>query len=306
MAGVSQDTIQITSNYTGSDIVVFGAIEGQQSTVGRDIVVVVRGPDSNIVVRRRDRVAGVWINHDAASLNGMPAYYFLASSRPLSAIAPAPVLARYDIGLQNLQPDSVHSHHDYEPFRQAALRHLERDGLYAQSEGGVEFLSSTLFRAHVPVPASVTRGQYNVEVYLLRGGDVESAQSTPLFIDQTGLERRLYNFAHQQPLAYGAAAVLMALIMGWLSSVIFRRPLETIPRLRRSSAMEQERRVHFARVVARDPRVTHYDACRPVHAVSHRPARYPAYRRGSAVRTASRWPPRPHPTRRYRRRRMAG
>ena len=224
VSGVSQDTIQITSNYTGSDIVVFGDIEGQQSAAGRDIVVVVRGPDTDIVVRRRDRVAGVWINHDAAGLNGMPSYYFLASTRPLSAIANAAMLARYDIGLQNLQPDSVHSHHDYEPFRQAALRHLGQEKLYSETPGGVEFLSDTLFRAHVPVPASVTRGQYNVEVFLFRDGAIESAQSTPLFIDQTGLERRLYNFAHNSPLTYGLAAVLLAVIMGWISSVIFRRP----------------------------------------------------------------------------------
>ena len=224
VSGVSQDTIQITSNYTGSDIVVFGAIEGQQSVAGRDIVVVVRGPDADLVVRRRDRVAGVWINHDAANLNGMPSYYYLASSRPLSAIAPMPVLARYSIGLQTLQPDSVHSHHDYEPFRQAALHYLALDRLYTEAPAGVEFLSDTLFRAHVPVPASVTRGQYNVEVFLFRNGEIESAQSTPLFIDQTGLERRLHNFAHDQPLFYGLAAVLMAIVMGWISSVLFRRP----------------------------------------------------------------------------------
>ena len=227
VAGISQDLIQITSNYTGSDIVVFGAVEGQAAADNRkpkDVVVVVRGPDSDITVRRRDRVAGVWINHDAAKLSGMPAFYFLASTRPLSAIAPPDALTRYGIGLQNLQPDTVHSHHDYEPFRQAALRHLTRDKLYTETPGGVEFLSNTLFRAHVPVPAGVVRGQYNVEVYLFRGGVVESAQSTPLFIDQTGLERRLFNFAHNQPFGYGLAAVAMAMILGWISSFLFRRP----------------------------------------------------------------------------------
>jgi uncharacterized protein (TIGR02186 family) len=119
----------------------------------------------------------------------------------------------------------VHSHHDYEPFRQAALRTMARDRLYAEAPGGVEFLSDTLFRAHVPVPASVTRGQYNVEVFLFRDGEIESAQSTPLFIDQTGVERRLFNFAHESPLFYGLATVLMAVLMGWLSSMFFRRPV---------------------------------------------------------------------------------
>ncbi len=227
VSGISQDLIQITSNYTGSDIVVFGAIEGEANADNRgprDVVVVVRGPDADITVRRRDQVAGVWINHDAAKLSGMPSYYYLASTRPLKSIAPPDALTHYTIGLQNLQPDAVHSHHDYEPFRQAALRHLLQDRLYTETPGGVEFLSDTLFRAHVPVPAGVTRGQYNVEVYLFRGGMVESAQSTPLFIDQTGLERRLYNFAHNQPFSYGLAAVVMAVIMGWISSLLFRRP----------------------------------------------------------------------------------
>jgi uncharacterized protein (TIGR02186 family) len=224
VSGVSQDLIQITSNYTGSDIVVFGDVEQQAKAQGREIVVVVRGPDTDMTVRRRDRVAGVWINHDAANLTGMPAFYYLASSRPLSQIAPADTLARYGIGVAGLEPDTVHAHHDVEPFRQAALRLMTDRGLYREVPAGVEFLSDTLFRAHVPVPAGVSVGQYDVEVYLLRGGNVESAQSTPLFIDQTGLERRLYNWAHDQPFGYGLAAVIMALIMGWLSSLVFRRP----------------------------------------------------------------------------------
>jgi uncharacterized protein (TIGR02186 family) len=227
VSGISQDLIQITSNYTGSDIVVFGAVEGDQNPdnrTPRDVVVVVRGPDTSINVRRRDRLAGVWVNRDAANLSGMPSYYFLASTRPLKNIAPPDALTHYNIGLQNLQPDTVHSHHDYEPFRQAALRHLVQERLYTETPGGVEFLSETLFRAHVPVPAEVTRGQYNVEVYLFRDGVVESAQSTPLFIDQTGLERRLFNFAHNQPFGYGLTAVLIAVIMGWISSLLFRRP----------------------------------------------------------------------------------
>jgi len=224
VSGVSQDLIQITSNYTGSDIVVFGDVEGQVRAAGRDIVVVVRGPDTALTVRRRDRVAGVWINHDAATLSGMPAYYYLASSRPLAGIAPAATLARYGIGVANLEPDTVHAHHDVEPFRQAALRLMQDQGLYRENAGGVEFLSETLFRAHVPVPAGVTRGAYEVEVFLARGGEIESAQSTPLFIEQTGLERRLFNWAHDQAFGYGLAAVVMALMMGWISSLFFRRP----------------------------------------------------------------------------------
>ena len=224
VSGISQDIIQITSNYTGTDIVVFGAIERAESAQGRDIVVVVRGPDEPMTVRRRDRVAGIWVNRDAARFEGLPAYYYLASTAPLSRIASQEALARYGIGLQALRPTQVGSHHDPEPFRQATIRYHKRVGLYTESPGSIDFLSETLFRTRVPVPAGVTRSQYNVEVYLFRDGQVVSVQSTPLFVDASGLERRLFNLAHDAPLSYGLACVLMAMLLGWISSVLFRRP----------------------------------------------------------------------------------
>jgi uncharacterized protein (TIGR02186 family) len=224
VSGISQDTIQITSNYTGTDIVVFGAIERPQGIQGRNIVVVVRGPDQAMTVRRRNRIAGIWINNDAARFEGMPAYYYLASAEPIARIAPAEALARYGVGLQSLNPSAIGSHHDPEPFRQAGIRHLQREGLYVESPGSIDFLSETLFRTRVPVPASVTRGQYNVEVYLFRDGEVVSAQSTPFFVDATGLERRLFNMAHNAPFYYGLACVAMAMMLGWISAVLFRRP----------------------------------------------------------------------------------
>ena len=201
---------------------VFGTVEQPEALAGRDIVVVVRGPGGDITVRRRDRVAGVWVNRDSAKLGGMPAYYYLASTQPLAKIAAPATLERYGIGVQQLEPSSVYSHHDPEPFRAAALRHLVRDRLYAEAPGSIDFLSENLFRTHVPVPADVPRGQYNVEVYLFRDGNIVSAQSTPLFIDQTGIERRLFNFAHNNPFGYGLAAVFMALTLGWLSSLLFK------------------------------------------------------------------------------------
>lgn len=223
VSGLSQDTVEITSNYTGTDIVVFGAIEHVEESGINDVVVIVRGPDASMTVRKKDRVVLIWLNRDQAVLQGLPSYYFLASTRSLSAIAPRDTLERYGIGLANLVPEKIVSHHDPVPFRQALVRHKEQEGLYGENPSGVEFLSPTLFRVHVPVPASVPRGQYNAEVYLFRDGNVISAQSTPLFIDQTGLERRLYNFAHTSPTSYGLSTVLMAMFLGWLSSVVFRR-----------------------------------------------------------------------------------
>jgi len=222
VSGLSQDIVQITSDYTGTDLIVFGAVEQPVENGVGDVVVVVRGPDAAMTVRRKDRLAGIWIN-DARARFVLPSFYFVASTRPLRQIAAEETLARYELGLSRLHADPLASDGDPAPFVAALVRAEARSGLYRQNPAGVEMLGATLFRVRVPVPAAVPRGSYNVEVYLFRDGNVVSAQSTPLYVDQTGFERRLYDFAHSRPLYYGVATVLLAVFLGWASTLFFRR-----------------------------------------------------------------------------------
>lgn len=219
-SGLSQDVVQISSNYTGTDITVFGAIE-QPSEGTRDIIVVVRGPDELMTVRRKDHVAGIWINNARAKLY-LPSYYFIATTRPLQSVASNDTLGRYELGLSHLRAETVASDGDPAPYQAALIRAEKRANLYREDESAVVMLGPTLFRTSVPIPAAVPRGSYSVEVYLFRDGNVISAQSTPLYVDQIGFERRLYDFAHHSPLFYGVSTVLMALSFGWASTFFFR------------------------------------------------------------------------------------
>lgn len=227
VSGLSTDLIQITSNFTGADIVLFGAIEpseelGQEGD--QDLVVVIRGPPLDMTVRRKQRIFGIWINREQVTFGGLPGYYFLASTRPLEDVASPPTLERFRLGTANLEyvPPAGIDPEEANAFRAAAVRDRKRQRLYWESPTGIEFLSRTLFRARIPVPASVPPGLYRAEVYLFQGGTVASAQSSPLFIDKSGFERRLYDFAYQRSVAYGISAVLMSIVLGWLASVAFR------------------------------------------------------------------------------------
>ena len=228
VSGLSTDLIQITSNFTGADIVLFGAIEPSEQlgpSGDQDLVVVIRGPALDMTVRRKARVLGVWVNREQIAFTGLPGYYFLASTRPLDDIASVPTQERFRLGTANLQyaTTAAIDPEEANAFRAAAIRDRKREGLYWESPTGIEFLSRTLFRARIPVPASVPPGLYNAEVYLFQGGTVVSAQSSPLFIDKTGFERRVYDFAYQRSLAYGISAVLMAIVLGWIASLAFRQ-----------------------------------------------------------------------------------
>jgi uncharacterized protein (TIGR02186 family) len=228
VSGLSTDLIQITSNFNGADIVLFGAIEPSEDNTGakdQDLVVVIRGPPEDMTVRRKARVLGLWVNRDQIDLVGMPGYYFLASTRPLDDIASLSTLQRFRLGTANLDATMRGTNNPDEAaaFRAAAIRDRKREHLYWESPTGIDFLSRTLFRARIPVPAAVPAGEYRAEVYLFRGGVVVSAQSSPLFIDKSGFERQVYNFAYQASFAYGFAAIIVALLFGWGAFMVFRQ-----------------------------------------------------------------------------------
>jgi uncharacterized protein (TIGR02186 family) len=228
VSGLSTDLIQITSNFNGTDIVLFGAIESMGEIAAnkdQDLVIVIRGPAVDMTVRRKERIFGIWLNREQIQLTGMPGYYFLASTRPIDDIATLPALQRFRLGTANLEANvrGAASPEEAAAFRAAAVRDLKREHLYWESPTGIEFLSRTLFRAQIPIPAAVPPGEYRAEVFLFRGGAVVSAQSSPLFVDKSGFERQVYNYAYQASFAYGFVTVIMALAFGWAGFAIFRR-----------------------------------------------------------------------------------
>ena len=223
VAGISSELVRITSDFTGAELVAFGALD-PATAEGSSVVVIVRGPERTGRVMRKDRVAGLWLNVDSTAVAGVPAFYFMASSRPLAEIAPKAALGTRQIGLANLQFDiPAGEPGEAELVRAAVLRIKAREDLFGEDERGVEFLAPTLFRARIPLPANTPPGNYKTEVYLLRDGVIQAAETQPLYVDKSGIERRLFEWAENRPLLYGAAAVLFAGLAGFGAAVAFRR-----------------------------------------------------------------------------------
>jgi len=220
VADLSEHLIAITTGFTGTDVLLFGATEGEG-----DVVVVVRGPPMGIVVRRQARVAGIWINEASLRFEGVPSYYALASSRPIEEIVPAELAARQQIGLSHLKlvPAENVSEREEVEFREALIRNKQRLGLFARAVGRVEFLGRRLFRTNVYFPANVPTGSYMVEVLLIRDGDIAQAQTTPLVVSKIGIGADAYEFAHRHSAAYGGVAIFGALMAGWFAHLAFRR-----------------------------------------------------------------------------------
>lgn len=231
VADISDRAIKISSNFTGSRIVVFGVIQRDSRTVSRaepyDLVVVVRGEDQKLVSRKKERVVGVWVNKDSVNYKNAPNFYSLASTRKLEDIAHPNVLTKLELGTNYLllpkgfKPTPGSDILD--PFRSAALRLQREEGLYKDDLSSVVFLSKNLFRSVIDIPANVAVGKYQVGLYLFRGGALLDQQSLPLTVSKTGFEQITYSLAHKNGMIYGLLSVAIALLTGWFAGVVFRK-----------------------------------------------------------------------------------
>jgi uncharacterized protein (TIGR02186 family) len=232
-ADVSTRNVRVTSSFTGTEIVIFGAIDNSQSPSPEsgyyDIVVVVEGQPARVVARKKDRVGGIWLNTKGATFDGVPSFYGIESTRPLDEIAPEAVLIGYEIGFEQARMAPVGETTTSLPstelrqFRQSLIRIKQKDGLFVKDDYGVVFIGRSLFRATVELPANVTPGPFDTNVYLFRDQRLLSQYRVTINLEREGLERFLHTSAYNAPFYYGLATVLLALLTGLSASILLSK-----------------------------------------------------------------------------------
>lgn len=220
LIALSTQRIEIDSNFAGTSILLFGATD-----VEGDVVVSVRGPEEPVVVRRKRRSAGMWVNQEAIAFRNVPGFYVVAASGPLEEIASAELLDRAQLGSGRLLLEAIwfDTSGDADEFRAALHRHRERDSLYRSDVETVEFIDERLFRTTIELPGNVPTGEYLVEALLMVDGEVASARSAAFSIEKAGFSAEISAFAHEDEALYGVVAIALALVAGWLGSFAFRK-----------------------------------------------------------------------------------
>ena len=232
IVSVSNHRVTVTPNYSGEELVLFGSVEKDSSTpvdrTSYDLVVTVSGPRADMVTRRKERKFGIWVNTDSRQFLQVPAYLAIFANRPFDAIAAPDVQRRQQLGLNNVLltqrvgPDYA----DVVPndaFRSAFIRLRSEQGLYRENTSALTFLTPTLFRTGIPLPGEVPIGTYDVDIKLFANGALVTRTETAFDIVKVGFEQFVATTAKQDGLAYGLATALMALMTGWMASIVFRK-----------------------------------------------------------------------------------
>ena len=220
LADLSESELKITTGFTGAKVLLFGSIEGDG-----EVVIIVRGPSQTVSVRHKEQVAGlIYVNKRAVQFKDAPSYYHIMTSAPLDDWLPQHTRQLFQIGVEHLKLPTVERVGPVvvANFRNALIRNMQRIGRYGDTAGQVQFMGGQLFRADLYLPANVLTGFYNIDVLLVRDGDVKAIQSTPLLIDKAGLGAQVYDLAYGYPALYGIAAIIIAILAGLGANAIFR------------------------------------------------------------------------------------
>jgi uncharacterized protein (TIGR02186 family) len=231
ITALSSDQVFITSKFGGAEIALFGSIQRDAATVARDanydIVVTVRGPRGQVTVREKKQFGPLWLNLDQRKYIAIPAFISVLSNRPIADISNVDMRQKMRIGIDPLipeQPDRTLLNDPYEPmFRQALIRLRIGQRLFRQEGNAVHFLSPTLFTAPLSIPGTAPIGQYNVDVALFADGVQLTKASLGFQVTKEGLEHSIADLARDHSALYGAVTSGLAVLIGWLASVIFRR-----------------------------------------------------------------------------------
>ena len=223
---LSQNRVSITADFDGSEILVYGAVKRDSPAPEGDmgVIITIEGPATPLMVRRKDRVWGIWINNAAVAVDSAPSFYAVATTGPLTDVLSATENLRHGITIDRvIRAVGITSEADAsEAFIEAMMRVRTAEGRYRLLDGRVELTDQTLFRADVTLPANLTEGGYKVRLFLLRGGKVVAEQARLIDVRKEGLERLIYNLAQDQPLAYGLLSLALAAFAGWAASAVFR------------------------------------------------------------------------------------
>ena len=232
IVSLSNHRVQVTSSFTGEELVLFGTVEPDANVPKPrppyDLVVTVTGPRENFRTRRKQRVVGIWVNTDSREFVKVPSYLAVLSNRPVEKIANKETLRRLQIGIgnflltQRIGPDIADTVRN-DPFRQAFVRLKSEQRLYVESPTAVTYLSPTVFRTSIPLPADVPTGTFAIDVKLFADGALVARTNSALEVIKAGVEQFVADAAEDYGLLYGLATALFAVLIGWFASVVFRR-----------------------------------------------------------------------------------
>ena len=222
-AEISTDLVQINTGFDGVNLLLFGTTNGTNN-----IIIVIKGPLETNIIRKKTRIASIWVNTEKVIIENVPTFYAIASTRPLNQITTQSILKKYGIGANNfltniLKQANAKTMDISDEYKNALVRLKNKLGLYIDNPIKIKLIEGQLFRANIKFPANVSTGKYTAQIYYFKNGLLLDVINKPILVEKIGIGADVFRLAHSHSALYGIIAILIAVASGWIAAAIFRK-----------------------------------------------------------------------------------
>ena len=217
---VSEDVIGISSAFSGRHVTLFG-LQKQQG----DIVIIVRGPALNKVIREKNNVLGLWLTTKSVHFVGVPGYYSVAASTDLTSLTDIATLKKNQIGLDflSIRPDKETAYPSLKRYQDALIEKHQLESLFVLRTESLTYITDELFKTKLWFPSNIPVGEYTINAFLFKDQKIIGKDNINMTIKREGFNASLKDFSLQSPWLYALTTIILALLSGWLATVILRR-----------------------------------------------------------------------------------
>lgn len=213
--------IQIGSNFFGEELLVFGAMSGQDLSKS-DIIIKVEGASKSLSVREKKNKYGIWINDAEMVIDNIPSFYAIYSNRNIRRITSESLLKEQLIGISNLNFKGDFDSDRSKIIDQAIIKKNKEKGIFIEKFTGIRIIGDRLFRSSIELPQDIKEGTYEVSIYFFEDQQLVDKDTSNVFVNKTQSGKFIYNQANENPLLYGVFSVLIAWAAGLLVAGISR------------------------------------------------------------------------------------
>jgi len=218
---VAPANLRIGIFYDGHDVEVTAI-----APAGAELAFRVSGDDEPLVLKRKGKKYGVlWMNAGEVEFPPLPALYVLRCTKEPQELAPLEARTRLGIGFDALRAELPDDASEARELFGEMVALKKRDDLYASHVGGVEVSTTASGEqqatARLFLPAKTPVGDYTVEVFGFQDGEGELLGSATVHLERGRSVSFLTDLVHEHGLLYGCLAVVIAIIAGLGTGLVF-------------------------------------------------------------------------------------
>ena len=181
-----------------------------------DAVMVVTGPQSSALVRKKGKKFGMWVNTESRFIHYYYSILHMYTTRELREVT-----SEYNIKLLNL--DFFEPSDDHELY-QIFLYHQFLNDFYLIQDSAFAIENDIIFK-EILLPSQIPVGVYKVHLYLFKNQNVVYTAQTEFEVKNDTIFYQINRAAYKYPLSYAFIAILIALAFGWKAAFFFRKKM---------------------------------------------------------------------------------